>query len=338
MLILTNGLTDVIDEGFLKVANSLVRRLKNKMDEKAYIITYERKSDISDEHITLNKLFLNKKLLSCIHKRNEKVLYVPFPSKTIAMAIRTFVLSLFAKKGLSVILVQKSEINFIAKCLLKLSKADIVVFSKESFDFFCNIVQERRVNYIKTGIDIEKFSPASLGRVVQLRKKYGLDVERPVVLHVGHLKKGRNIEEIIKLSQKYQVVLVVSTLFKEDIDKKLYERIVTTDNIKLIDYYLPDIQEIYQLADVYFFPVTEKGNCIDVPLSCMEAAACNKPIVTTAYGEMKAFNNKDGFLFIDSFDEDDISSLIETALNIKNCDIRSNVIEYDWNNAVERLM
>ena len=33
MMILTNGLTDVVDEGFLKVANSLVKRLKKAHQE-----------------------------------------------------------------------------------------------------------------------------------------------------------------------------------------------------------------------------------------------------------------------------------------------------------------
>ena len=88
------------------------------------------------------------------------------------------------------------------------------------------------------------------------------------------------------------------------------------------------------MSDVYFFPVAEEGHCIDVPLSCLEAAACNTPVVTTQYGEMKAFEGKEGFFFIDSFEQCALNQTVETALAQRNANVRRAVLEYDWDRAV----
>ena len=140
MVILTNGLTDMADEGFLKVANSLIKRLKHQMKERAFVITYDRKSELSDLHLTLNKVFLNRTLLSTIRARKERVLYVPFPSKPIGAAIRIFVLSFAAKRGLSVLWVQKAPLNFFARCLLKFSRAEITALSSDSALYFQKMI------------------------------------------------------------------------------------------------------------------------------------------------------------------------------------------------------
>ena len=336
MVILTNGLTDVVDEGFLKVANSLIKRIKSDKND-AYIVTYERKSELSDRHIAANKLLINKELISIIRNRKEEVLYVPFPAKSIATSLRVFVLSVFSKKGIRVVWVQKASINFISKILLKLSRAKIIVLSKETKTYFSNIIQEERLCYLKTGVDVEKFKPVDLESQKSLKKKYGLDPNRPVILHVGHLKKGRNIAQLLKLDQKYQILLVLSTLFQNDADEELRNRLLNAPNVRLIEEYLPNVQEIYQLSDLYFFPVVDSGNCIDVPLSCLEAAACNKPVVTTGYGEMREFLGKKGFYYIDSFEEDRLDQLICEALSCAYLDTRSSVLAYDWQHAIKAL-
>ena len=99
--------------------------------------------------------------------------------------------------------------------------------------------------------------------------------------------------------------------------------------------YIKDMNEIYQLSDVYFFPVVEKGHCIDLPLSCLEAAACGVPIVTTDYGAMKEFVGKKGFVFIDSFENTD--KLVRQALDMPTGVSRESVLDYDWSNAVRIL-
>lgn len=337
MLILTNGLTDIADEGFLKVANNLIKKIKSKDTTDVYVVTYERSSKLSDRHINANKLLLNRELISIIRKRKEEVLYIPFPARSIATSLRIFILSLFSSKGLRVIWVQKSSLNFLSKMLIRLSCAKIVVLSRDSKDHFSKVLKADRIFYLKTGVDTKKFAPVSPEVQKFLKRKYSLDPERPVVLHVGHLKQGRNMAQLLKLDPNNQILIVLSTLFKNDADEELRDLFMNVPNVFIIEEYLPDIQEVYQLSDVYFFPVVNSGNCIDVPLSCLEAASCNKPIVTTAYGEMKEFSGKDGFFFIDSFDKERLNQLIREGLNAVNTDVRSSIIEYDWEHSVSML-
>ena len=63
------------------------------------------------------------------------------------------------------------------------------------------------------------------------------------------------------------------------------------------------------MCDLYYFPVKELGRCIDVPLSCLEAASCNLPVVATDFGELKEFIGCEGFFFIESFEKENATRL-----------------------------
>lgn len=284
-------------------------------------------------HLQINKLMLSFGLFSFMRKHDEPILYIPFPARTFATALRIFILSFYSRKKLSVVSVMKYHTNFISRVLLRLSGADFVVFSKDASDFYEKTVGKKRVTYLRTGVDTNKFIPVSDDKKAALKEKYGFD-GRPVILHAGHLNSGRNIAELMKFDEKYQILLVTSTLTKNEQDIELRNKLLSRSNIKIIDEYIPNIEEIYQLSDIYFFPVVEQGRCIDVPLSVMEAAACNKPVITTDYGEMKAFKNKEGFYFIDSFEKENLNSIADKAVNSGDGLTRKAVSAYDWSNAV----
>jgi len=333
MLILSNCLTETADEGCVKVACSLIKRLK-RSDPSHYVVSYERTSRISDRHLQCNRFLLNRELFGIIKKRKEKVFYMPFPAKPIATAIRIFVLSLFSKAGLEVLIAMQSPMGALSKMLIKRSRAHFMLLSEEVYKRFANDLGSHRATYIKTGVDTKKFAPVSSCTALELKMKYHMDPRRPVVLHVGHLNAGRNVGSLLKIDSQYQVVLVVSTLTRQEQDETLRRRLLSRSNIRIMDSYIPEIEEIYQMADVYYFPVAEYGKCIDVPLSCLEAAACNKPVITTRYGEMRAFEGKSGFVFIDSFDENSINAAIGEAMQINPVVTRASVLEYDFDRAI----
>ena len=53
MIILTNCLSETVDEGALKVANSFVKRIKGR-NASAVVVSYDRLSELSDVHLKLN--------------------------------------------------------------------------------------------------------------------------------------------------------------------------------------------------------------------------------------------------------------------------------------------
>ncbi len=336
MLILTNCLTDVTDEGCLKLSNSLIKRIKAK-DNDTVVLSYDRSHALSDEHFDTNKLLLNRNLIKKIRQHKNRLLYIPFPANTLPTALRIFILSFFAKRSIDTVLVMKGEYGFLAKLLLKMSKSNIVVFSKDSYDFYRSFLKEKKLIYLTAGVDTQRFCPVSVEKKALLKEKYGFDKDRPVVLHVGHLNSGRNVQKLLDIDQKYQVVLVCSTLTKDEQDIKLKEELSKRDNIKIIETYIEHIEEVYALADVYFFPTQESGRCIDIPLSCMEAAACSTPVVATTYGELRQVVHTDGFYQIDKLERDEINRLIDLAIN-EHKDPRPTVLSYDWDKAVNHIL
>lgn len=335
MLIFSNSLIDKADEGCLKLATSIVKRIKQK-DENVFVISFERDFSQSDIHLELNKFHISRQLISLIRKKKQPMLYIPFPAPSFSMSLRIWLLSLFSRYGLRVIMVRQYPMKCVAKWLLRFSRAELVVFSKDAFEFYHSIVGDR-ITYLKTGVDTEKFTPVTPKKARELKIKYGFDPDKPLVLHVGHMKSGRNIAELMKIDPKYQLLLVVSTLSKERQNQELKEKLLERSNIRIVDAYVPEIQEIYQMCDVYFFPVKQLGYCIDTPLSCLEAASCNKPVVTTDYGEMRELIGCKGFVHIQDFSEATINDCIEDALRQSKENIRQQILSYDWTCAVNML-
>ena len=335
MIILTNSLAEKVDEGALKVATSLIKRIK-KAHSDVTIISYGHQTENADICLSVNKLLLNKALIKTIWQKKELVLYFPFPARTLANSIRTWILSRYARYGLKVCFVQQYSINKLAKFLLRHSGAEIITLSKQAYEFYIDVVG-KHVTYLKAGIDSEKFVPVGKDIKHQLQKKYNVCSGKKVVLHVGHLSEGRNIRQLLKVGPEYHVFIVVSTLTKDKWDEQLRTDLMNRPNTTIIDEYIPNIEEIYQMADVYFFPVQEFGHCIDVPLSALEAAACNLPIVTTPFGELKELLGREGFYQIESFEAEFLNDLLQIACTEKK-NTRESVLEYDWNLAVNALI
>jgi glycosyltransferase involved in cell wall biosynthesis len=334
MIILTNCLQETVDEGCLKVAGSLIKRLKKENPETT-IITYDRKTEISDVHLSVNKFMLSRKLGKLLRRSKEPVLYVPFSSKMKSMAIRLLVLSLSCRGRLSVIRSIQSPMDGLSKALIKISGAKMIALSHAAWEYYRGQLGER-VSYLKAGVDTSRFLPASKQEKAQLKEKYGIPKDKIVVLHVGHLNSGRNVQQLLKLDDRFHALLVVSTLTADAREESLREQFLLKENATLIEDYIPDIQEIYQLSDVYLFPVMERGRCIDVPLSAMEAAACNVPVVATPFGELKELMGLNGFYEIESFEKDALQERLITAVTEEK-QPRANVLAYDWNTSVKRL-
>lgn len=135
---------------------------------------------------------------------------------------------------------------------------------------------------LPSGIDTRTFAPLPEPARSELRGIYGLDASRPVVLHVGHLVRGRRVEVLGDLARRgLQAVLVVSSSMAQDDE---LGRELEAAGVKLIRDYVPRVESLYQMADCYLFPVESTDNAIEVPLSVLEAMSCDLPVATTKFG------------------------------------------------------
>lgn len=102
--------------------------------------------------------------------------------------------------------------------------------------------------------------------------------------------------------------------------------------------HFPNIEELYQLADLYAFPVTDILGSIELPMSVMEAMACNLPVILTKFGALpRILEEKEGLVFVNEIE--DMPLKIEQIRN-GNLTIRTReeVKLYSWENVTQSLI
>lgn len=227
-------------------------------------------------------------------------------------------------------------ISSLSKYLIPFIKTDVVlVQSKQPEIMFRNLKCNIKF-FVCSGVDTQKFAPTSENKKKELREKYGVTTEKFVVLHVGSVRKWRNVGILKEIGNipDIQVVIIgrTSTKFESDIALELEK-----NGCKIINEYVPKIEEIYALSDCYVFPTIDPAGSIDIPLSVLEAMSTNLPVISTKFGGLEnIFEEKNGFLFTDSkmnFVEQ-INKIRENRIEIKTRDL---VIPYSWENIAIRL-
>ena len=133
------------------------------------------------------------------------------------------------------------------------------------------------------GVDSSRFRPASPSQQAKVRALYGLPQGERIALHVGHMKRARNVhvlEHVARLAG-WTSVLVASPATQGDAGM---EDELRAAGVTVLRRALPNVAELYRAADCYVFPVTHEQECAEVPLSVLEALAAGLPVVSTRFG------------------------------------------------------
>jgi glycosyltransferase involved in cell wall biosynthesis len=335
MIILSNCLGTKKDEGFFKLADSLVGRIRER-SKKAFVVTYDRESEISDKHLKINGLMLSRTLMKLLKERREPLLYLPAPASMKLTALRVFILSLFARRGLRVILPTGRPSGFVEKMLIRMSRAQVVCLSKSAWQSWQAVISTR-AEYLKTGVDIEKYAPVTEQEKAELRDKYSVPQNKPVVLHIGALCEENNADKLLNIDNRYHIVLAMGEQTESEREVQLRQRLMKRGGITMLDNLSCDIRELYQLSDIFFFPITEYDRCIEVPLCVLEAAACGAAVASTPFGEIEELLGKSGFYRLDAFDVISVNNLLD-KITAEEKNPRRSVLRYDWNDAVEKIL
>jgi glycosyltransferase involved in cell wall biosynthesis len=192
------------------------------------------------------------------------------------------------------------------------------------------------VKFIPSGVDTERFCPVTKEKRCNLRRKYGFSVNESIVLHVGHINRRRNLQLLKRIQQVdgNQVLIVGSTSTPQD---GVLKEELEQSGIRCITQYLAHIEELYQLSDCYVFPVMTPGAAIDVPLSVLEAMACDLPVVTMRFGGLTRFiEEKNGFMFADT--EAELVAIVEIAKKFHAPKTRIMANLFSWENLSERIL
>lgn len=188
--------------------------------------------------------------------------------------------------------------------------------------------------FLPCGVDIEKFQPASVETKRELRHKYELDEREFTVLHIGSVKRRRNIQILQRLHRNNTQILIVGSL-SQGIEKKVEHQLEKSGCLVWKEY-IENINEVYALADCYVFPTTNSIGSIELPLSVLEAMSCNIPVISTRFGALpRVFEEDDGLIFADK--EEDFIQGVERIKNGKEVKNREKVSPYSWEKIASRL-
>ena len=128
---------------------------------------------------------------------------------------------------------------------------------------------------LRVGINENKFVPVTAEESAKIKQEYGFSPNKTLVVHVGHCSAGRGLERFAELTDdSIEKLVVVSGMFEDEQIKCSLNQA----GVRILSGYMPDVEKIYQMADVYLFPTKSAEYVISIPLSVMEALICGTPV------------------------------------------------------------
>jgi glycosyltransferase involved in cell wall biosynthesis len=276
------------DEGIKNYALNLIRAVSRQHEVLALTTFGADLPAWGVRNVPGNQLLLSASLAGHVRAfRPEIIFYIPTAAATLFSFARARVLKAYGRGApVALIALQVRSYGPLARAIMPRLCPDLVLVQSATTEASLQGLAGR-VCRVPPGIDMERFRPADATRRVALRHSYGIAPQTRLIVHVGHLKRGRNIQALIALHHPpQQRVLVVGSTSTEQ-DGALAAELQRA-GVQVITSFVPDIAAIYQMADVYVFPVVAEDSAIDVPLSVLEAMACALPVVSTRYGGLPA--------------------------------------------------
>jgi len=318
VLFISEYLNPPYDEGIKKTVYNLFLELDKNFELQVICRYGFDKKNIHVVHT--NPLYFSNEIKKLIKNFGpDSIIYLPFQSSTFASYLRLIILFLFSK-GSEIIFIalQPKPLKKWQQFLAKYIKPSIALTPSPSLR---KLWDDMKINneIIPLLTDLSVFKPLSKhDSRDSLRKKYSLPLDSFIVSHMGHLNEGRNLKTLIPIQKAGIQVLIVSSSStpKDAHGHESLKNELLQSGIILLDNYIEHIEEIYQLSDIYIFPVVKENSSIGMPLSVLEARACGTPVITTDYGSLQFFLGDD-FGGIYYTDPDDFLRSVTFIRNIK---------------------
>jgi glycosyltransferase involved in cell wall biosynthesis len=335
VVVVSENLGGVLDEGIRKFATNLLDGFRAHGD--AYGVATSSDNHTWHQmvkHVSTNKLFTGKALREELEELDPGlIVYIPSASATTFAFWRARMLKRYAPNArVAMVAVQPRYHSPLGRLLVSEMGPDkVFAQSRRTIQYMEWL--GKAAQFVPSGVDLDQFRPVTPDDKRELREKYDLPPDDYLVLHVGHLKPGRNVELLAKCEDIATPILVCGASMGHDDGLR---RGMTEPGVIVIDSYVREIEEIYQACDAYVFPTREEDSAMDFPLSVLEAMACNLPVVAYPFGGLPlAFEPGDGLVFVES-DEAMISAL-DSVRRIPAA-TRAKAEPYTWENVAGRML
>lgn len=174
-------------------------------------------------------------------------------------------------------------------------------------------VRPECVSILANGIDTKEFAAPSLAQKAELREKYDIPQNAPVLIFCARIVINKGIDTLLKIwpiihSKKPEARLLIVGGGKHELLAELEEMAKRTDDSVQVLGEIDQPKEYYQLADVYILPSRHEG----MPIALQEAMSCGLVAVTSDIGgcDDLIFNGKTGY----RVDSEDAEQFVEKIL------------------------
>ncbi len=335
-VIITEDISDPVDEGIKKFSFYLAKYVQGSGTENLIFSCFPNKSLDNIKSLPTNKLLFSLNFFKKLYRsRPNLLIYVPFSSSTFMSFIRMSLLSLVAKKAkIIMVSVQERRHNHFSKKLISFLRPDwLIVLSNKQANYYRQMGFQTIVSPI--GVESSKYREICLDEKRKLRQKLNLPADEKIVLHVGHINKGRNLEILRKLlGLGYRIVIIASTRFEADLKLKSE---LEEEGYLFVSNYIEKIEEYYQASDVYVFPVLSAVSAMEFPMSVLEAMSCNIPVMTTKFGGIESFLQETEWFKFFKNEEELISKIGMFAANSKCANRELVLSKFSWINVFDNL-
>lgn len=227
------------------------------------------------------------------------------------------------------------------------NRADAIIAPSSSIkDYLIDYgVNEEKIHWIPSGVDIEAFSPNPSST---LREKLGLGDEK-IILSIARLHPLKGLHHLIQayasVAKNFPDTRLV-ILGKGPQEKELREmakELNLEKNVIFLTEHVPHekISQLYNSADIFAFPsVVEPFGMVN-----LEAMACGVPTVSSNTGGMRdmVLQGKTGFLFMPCDVKGIEIALIamlgnEDMTKKMGVESRKRALEYDWRKIAKQIL
>jgi len=295
------------DEGFTKISMMFY----NFFSKKNYVLKFNT-----------NECLRYKTFLKIFRFNPDIIHYLSGPTIRSFFILRLFKF-IFRNDIKYIVSATRPFFSGITTKFISIFKPDLVFGQSEKWN---SLFKKNRIDtiFVPNPICLNKFKKLRDSQK-KLRIKYELPIDKKLLLHIGHIKRNRNIELLADLQERvskrnYQVIIVSSTHFYPEPEP--FQKLIDSGCI-ILNYYIENIAEIYNACDYYIFPVLglqqdfypkslKQVGVIDMPLSVLEALSCELPVISTPIDSVKfLIKNIDSSLSPVKWFNGDVESLIK---------------------------
>jgi len=225
--------------------------------------------------------------------------------------------------------------SYLASLAFRLLIPNVAVVQSFRWKVYCSHLNLRIWDRPIIGVDLDRFRPVAPIEKQRIRNELKFPKNKKVVLHVGHLNRGRNLLCMDNLVKRGLLPVVIgSTSVQEDVE---LIRSLETAGVIVIHEYIENIEKYYQAADCYVFPTVDPRSCSQIPMSIVEAMSCGLPVVSTRFEGLTMFfpDGYPGITYVD--DSDMLSAKVHDALSTSAKPEPERLTCFDWENIAVEL-